>query len=488
MFLRQFLFICTLSCLRTVRAGPNITSLLAAVKWSSPETSVAYPTSEDFLNATERWTTFEAPTYVAAITPGDEADVINAVLFARSNDYPFLATGGHHGFGITYGELVNGLAIDLSRLNQVQVDISEKTLTIGGGVLTRQIFDSVYNAGFEIQTGSCDCPGMIGATLGAGIGRHQGLHGLLIDALLSARMVTADGRVVNVSKDSQPDLLWAVKGAGANFGIITSATYSVAPLINDGLALSGDFAFPASKSRDYFDAMQKLGETMPAELSVITLITYDNNTSQPQILANWVYVGPEEQGREVLEPIISLGPSVANLTMIPWNNLVAEAGFGLDAAFCVAGATRSTYSATTRNLSASTWQSILENMTTYYEETPDGRSSSVEIEVFARQAVLEIPDDDTAYPWRDARGHIMFQFTWEDDSTAASSNELGRELRDATAAVGGYDGLAVYVSYAHGDETLEEIYGANKLERLLSLKEIWDPENVFRYNNALLRY
>lgn len=132
-----------------------------------------------------------------------------------------------------------------------------------------------------LATGSCSCVGMIGATIGAGIGRFSGLYGLLMDQLLSARVVTADGRVVIVSKQSNADLFWGIRGAGANLGIVTSATFKLSPLVNRGMFANYDMIIPLEKNESYFkavSALQDRASALPAKLAMATAITYDNNT------------------------------------------------------------------------------------------------------------------------------------------------------------------------------------------------------------------
>lgn len=116
-----------------------------------------------------------------------------------------------------------------------------------------------------LETGSCSCPGLVGATLGAGVGRYQGLHGLIIDALLSVRLVVADGRAIEVSEDSYSDLFWGIRGAGTNFGVITSATYKIHRLTNKGRILNADFVFTGNMTTAYFETLKSFG-TFPAEL------------------------------------------------------------------------------------------------------------------------------------------------------------------------------------------------------------------------------
>jgi FAD/FMN-containing dehydrogenase len=121
---------------------------------------------------------------------------------------------------------------------------------------------------------------VVGVTLGGGIGRYQGLDGLLADALLSASLVTANGELITVSEDSYPDLFWAIRGAGQNFGIITSATYRLSPLTNSGMVFNADIILPAASNASYFDALQALQDNMPAELATITILTYNAASAQ----------------------------------------------------------------------------------------------------------------------------------------------------------------------------------------------------------------
>lgn len=164
------------------------------------------------------------------------ANTSSQLKLCTANNVPFLATGGRHGYTTTLGELDNGLAIDLGTFDKIEIDSSNAKMTIGGGVRASQIYTPLYEAGFMIgksrlarrtvltcfhtdlylgtATGSCSCVGMVGITLGAGIGRFEGGSGLLIDALESVRMVTAEGQVITVSAAEHEDLFWGIRGAG----------------------------------------------------------------------------------------------------------------------------------------------------------------------------------------------------------------------------------------------------------------------------------
>ncbi|KAL8666834.1 MAG: hypothetical protein Q9202_001074 [Teloschistes flavicans] len=208
-----------------------------------------------------------------------------------------------------------------------------------------------------------------------------------------------------------------------------------------------------------------------------------------QIIGNWVYIGPKEEALRVMAPILALKP-VANMQVVPWNKLVSTAAGGVDTLLCQKNLSHNTYWANLRNLSASTFQATFEKMDSFFQKYPEVRGSSINLETFPNQAMAAVPDDASAYPWRDALGHIQIGVMTDSgnaagDPAAEAGDGLARELRDSWAATSGYAELSVYVNYARGDEKLRQRYGSRKLPRLAGLKRKWDPRNVFAYNNAL---
>ncbi|KAK7707677.1 hypothetical protein SLS63_013705 [Diaporthe eres] len=387
---------------------------------------------------------------------------------------------------VVKSKLQNGLAIDLSKLDTVKVDQSAGTLTIGGGVRVGQIFDPVYNAGFELQTLTSQCPGMLGGTLGAGVGRDGGRYGLMIDSLLSVRLVTADAQLIEVSAGCNADLFWAIRGAGANFGIVTSATYELHRIANDGSydghVTSIDVIFPANKSADYFDTVvDSFNGSLPANVASETLVMYDAEANAPRLVANWVYFGPEAEARKVLAPILNLQPVALSVNFVPWNQLANTFLLGTDPQSCPGNRSENIYGINMRAMSASTYKAAVEKMSQFYVDHADGRQAMLSLEMFPNQAALAVPDDATAYPWRDTVAHLLILL----NEAGEAGDALGRQLRSDFAETSGYPDLTVYVNYAHGDEPLENIYGRTKLPRLAALKNKWDPGNVFGFNNAL---
>ncbi|KAI9150503.1 Glucooligosaccharide oxidase [Paramyrothecium foliicola] len=452
-------------------------------------TSLSFVGSPEFESSTNRWSTHKAPTFVACVSVGTEGDVVQAVRLARHLNIPFLATSSRHGFGRTLGKLHNGLAIDLSRLKSITVDKANATITVGPGTTSDDILAPIDAAGFEFPSGSTSTVSVVSLMIGAGIGRWSGLYGLTTDSLVSARLVTHDGDVVEASETTNSDLFWAIRGAGANLGIITSATCKMHPPINNGDVYCADVMLHVDQAPDYFELVQSIVLNQPAELAISTFIVFDGGTglNVPLLSINWLWHGTEESGEAVFAPLLALKPLRANTYALRWTEVTKSATFGMDALVSVKGIPRAIYSANVCRYDAATYLSCLEKMSKLYNDCPAARPCAMMLEHFPNQATVALPEYKTAYPWRDATANVLIIMGWAEGDAAAqkSAIDLAKELRNDIAATSGYGGLAVYINYAVGDEDLEQIYCAQKLPRLAQIKKRWDPSNVFRFHHPL---
>lgn len=171
-----------------------------------------------------------------------------------------------------------------------------------------------------------------------------------------------------------------------------------------------------------------------------------------------------------------------------WNRLLRQLGFQLNDLVCIKGMQHSLYSVATKNLSSPDYIAAFAMYDQLYTDFPDTRGSTLEIEFFPNQAVVAIPLDATAYPWRDVQAQVMIQMSFSGSPTgpaANAANKVAQDLRTAFAKTSGYDQLEIYVSYAHGDEDPASWYGKDKLPRLVGLKNKWDPKDIFRFDNGL---
>ncbi|KAF1359685.1 FAD-binding domain-containing protein [Lizonia empirigonia] len=435
---------------------------------------------------TERWNAYDAPTYVVGVKPATAEDVSIIIKYASENEVAFMGTGGGHGYTTTTSALENGINVDLSAFDSISIDASASTMTIGGAVTFGDILDPVHAAGKEIQTGSCSCVGMVGATLGGGIGPYQGLHGLIIDALESVTIVTGTGEILNSSATENSDLFWGIRGAGQNFGIITSATYKLHNQTNGGQAFNGDFLFPIGENGTIFQIIKDYAENQPDASALTSSIQYSSTYNSVVIMVNVIYVGPEEKGRQVIEPFLNATALESNVTTIPWNRLIHENRFGVDAVGCIAGSNQAAYGLNLYRYDVSTYQSALEEYINFYATT-NLTTSYMVTEFFPTRVTLQTVDNMTAYPYRNTLGYIFFSFSgFTTDSQISVIAEFAEQRRTAFAELNGDKGLEVYVNYAHGDEGRDAWYSTQKLSRLQNIKSAWDPNNLFRFTNSFV--
>src|SRR2546430_5323384 len=167
------------------------------------------------------------PRLIARCT--DVADVMHSVNFARKNDLLLaIRSGGHNGGGL--GICDDGLVIDLEGIKYTRVDPAARTVTVGGGCTWGDVDHATYAFGLATPSGIISTTGVGGLTLGGGVGHLTRKCGLTIDNLLSADLVLADGKFVKANADENPDLFWAIRGGGGNFGVVTSFTFKLHPI------------------------------------------------------------------------------------------------------------------------------------------------------------------------------------------------------------------------------------------------------------------
>lgn len=256
------------------------------------------------------------------------------------------------------------------------------------------------------ETGSCSCVGVVGAALGGGIGPYQGVHGLLLDDLKSVSIVTGSGEIVTASQDFNCDLFWGLRGAGQNFGIVTSATFQIHDQINNGMALNGDFVYPASSKEAIFDLVQSLNENKPEQLSLFGIIMFDMQTQQTVLMMSAIYIGPEDKGMLYIQPFIDQNPLRQSVSMLPWNRLIKDNRFGVDAFACIKGGNHSVMGMNLYKFDTATYVGLVDKFDSLYSQNPSLIASLLVFELFPNTVTRSVPDEATAYPYRDALGYL----------------------------------------------------------------------------------
>jgi FAD/FMN-containing dehydrogenase len=190
------------------------------------------------------------------------SDVARAFDFAQSHNLPLAVRGGGHS-RLGYGMCDGGVVIDLSGMKQVEVDSAKRVGRAEAGALVRDLDEATQRFGLATTSGGCPSVGIAGLTLGGGEGRLDSKYGLACDNLLSAQLVTVDGRQIEVSENSNPDLFWAIRGGGGNFGVLTALEYQLHPI---GHVLSGALTYPVGRIPELLQAFAKFIAGAPDEM------------------------------------------------------------------------------------------------------------------------------------------------------------------------------------------------------------------------------
>lgn len=254
--------------------------------------------------------------------------------------------------------------------------------------------------------GNGQCVGVIGAALGGTVGVFQGPLGLGLDSLVSVRVVTAYGDLVEASTTQHADLFWGIRGAGANFGIVISATFRVYDALNHGNVTSIDFLYPGSANASIWEVLKSFDNEMPSELVLNVAASFDHTSGQGIILANAAYFGPQESAEELVAPLRALGPLATATNIVPWTQLQRTAFFGQEnttnPADCVPGQWSDGYSIGLKQTDVPTLVSFYNSLTEFYRENP----SLTGLVLFGRYpntVTLSVPDGATAYPHREIK-------------------------------------------------------------------------------------
>jgi FAD/FMN-containing dehydrogenase len=405
---------------------------------------------------------------VAIVRPATTVDVALAVRFARDNGLPIAVRSGGH--SVAGHSTTDGVVIDLAKLRGLDVDPVTRTVRAQTGLRAGDVTTAAAEHGLAVPFGDTGSVGLGGLTLGGGIGFLVRKHGMTIDNLLEVELVTADGAVVTASATQNPDLFWALRGGGGNFGMVTAFTYRAVPV---GMIYGGLIALPVSPEilRAYVAAAQ----AAPVELTMIAFVTTippmpfvaPDLVGRMSLIAFVAYAGDPANGPAALAPIRDLAtPYVDMLQPMPYAALYQLTAQGEQAA---SGVMRAAF---LRSMDDAA-EAILAHM-----ETASSPFAFAQIRVLGG-AMAQVPADATAFAHRDASILFAIMASFEgDDPTphAAWADAFFRAIRPAT------DGVYANFLEDEGDGRIHEAYPADTYARLAAVKATWDPENVFHLN------
>jgi FAD/FMN-containing dehydrogenase len=400
----------------------------------------------------------------------DAADVATAIAFAREEGLPLTVKGGGHGVA---GKAVadGALTIDLSPMDEVVVDPGARTARAGGGA-TWGGFDAATQAhGLATTGGVIPTTGVGGLTLGGGLGMLMRRFGLACDNLLAADVVLADGRAVTASEDAHPDLFWALRGGGGNFGVVTSFAFRLHPV--GPTVLGGLVVHPLAAAHEVCRFYRDFTAAAPDELTTyLGFATFPDG--QRVVAAVAGYSGDLAEGERVLAPLRGFGrPLLDTVGPLPYVELQA-----LFAPSYPPGL----HNYWKGNFLAELTDAAIDVLVEQFAKAPSPQTA-MGIEHLGG-AVARVAPDATAFSERDARYSLLITPAWADPAETDRCIAWGRET---WARIQPHAKESVYVNYVGlGEEDrVRAVYGAN-YARLAAVKARYDPDNLFRANHNIV--
>lgn len=416
------------------------------------------------------------------------ADVVAAVRFAREHGAELTVRGGGHSIaGLSSTD--DGLLVDLSPLRAVEVDPDARLVRVQGGAVLGDVDRETQAFGLATPLGGVSETGVAGLTLGGGYGWLRRKLGLACDNVVSAQVVLADGRVVTASEDSHPDLFWALRGGGGNFGVVTSFTFRLHPL-GPVVAFAGVF-YPVEEAAAVLRGCREVIADAPDEVTLEAIplasaLPADPHLPEPVherrcVIVGGVYAGDPETGMRALQPLRELAPPLADISG-PLPFVAVQSAFdGFFPRGQLHAYWKSQYvTGLTDELAALVEERV--------RERPAGRSpfELTYFDVFPMGgAVGRVDQAATAFSEREAPCLVSLGANWTDPSESEEQVAWVRGRWDEVDACAGTG--AVYLNFTGRageppSSAVEHAHAAN-LRRLAEVKAAYDPDNLFRRND-----
>lgn len=451
----------------------------------SPAAKVYYPNSTEFNTLSARWSTLAEPNVNVVAVPSTEDDVAKIVQFAKKANLPILAFNGAHAAITTLGRMQGGIEIYMGQLSSVAIAQDDKTITVGGGTSSKAVTDALWNAGKQTVTGTCECVSVLGPALGGGHGWLQGHYGLVADQFVSMNVVLADGTLQTIDENS--DLWWAMKGAGQNFGIVTSLTSKIYDIEQYDWAIE-TLIFDGDKVEAVYQAAND--HLSPVPVNLINWSYWLNipgaDPDKPVVLFYIIQEGATTVNPAYTKPFHDIGPISIEAESGDYRDLARWTQVALDSTPCQkTGLANPRFPAYLKEYNIPAQKLAYDAFAAEVSGDSPFSTSIFMFEAYPVQGVQAIDSDSAAFAFRSDNilTAPLITYTPSSNELDQQAAELGNKLRNIVHKGSGSEELHAYVNYAFGDESPQNWYGYEqwRQDRLKALKKKYDPEGRFSF-------
>ena len=443
----------------------------------SVDGEVVAPSDAGYAEACKVWNGAHDRRPALVVRCATAGDVATAVGFARSNDLLIAVRGGGHSIA-GFSTCDNGIVIDLSQMNDVRVDPAARRATVGGGAVWADVDNETQPHSLATTGGLVSSTGVAGFTLGGGIGWTMRKFGLACDNLVAADVVTADGRIIRASESENSDLLWGLRGGGGNFGIVTQFEFELHPL--GPMVYAGPIFYPAEAAHELLHTFRDWAVVAPDEITAIVNLT--TAPPLPVIPAEWhgkkvaafiaTSSGPIDAGESLVGAFRTVGEPIADLLgPMPYQAIQTLIDplweKGIHAYFKATNLARLD-------------DELIDRLCKLHLEAP-GPQCEIHVHQMGG-ALARVPEGATAFAERSMPFLLNAVTGWRDPADTESHTEWTRDVIEAAedASTG-----RAYVNFLGDPNGGRSSYGDETYARLVALKNVYDPTNVFRLNQNI---
>jgi FAD/FMN-containing dehydrogenase len=438
------------------------------------------PSDADYDDTRAIWNAMidKHPALIARAINSD--DVIEAVNFARDNDLRLSVRGSGH--NVAGNAVCDGcLMIDLSLMKDIRVDLDSGTVSAQPGVVFGEMDQATQPHGMAVPGGIVSETGIAGLTLGGGFGWLTRKYGFTSDSLISAKVVTADGRLVTASETENSDLFWGIRGGGGNFGIVTSFKYQLRPVGPEVLA--GLIIHPLEAAGDVLRFFRDFTASTPEELGALAVFRLappapfipEELHGKPVLALIVSYIGDVEEGERVVQPLRDFGS--------PIFDGIQPKQFSAHNSSLDAGQPNGMHYYWKSEYATEIADDAIETLVDYAAKMT---SPYTRLAVFHLGGAIKHYDEQAmAVSHRNAEYIIAINTGWADPQ---DTKEQIQWTRDLWTAMRPFSSGGVYVNFLSdddGEDRVRAAYGAAKYDRLVQLKRKYDPQNLFRMNKNI---